>query len=203
MTFKKKIKQKNTRKKHKYRMKGGDDWYCRCTDTTKSTPSSSPTPKPTPPPSQFASAKKALADAEKAKKAEVKPTTPTLAPPPKVTPPPTPKPTYAQAVKNPPPPPSKPSNPSPCNFKADGGIKYNLPPNSLKKVEDLIKEKGYSSPNDAPRDIVEAACKKVKNANKDEQYKQDKQGKQGKQGKSKKRSPTKKKKSRKPMLVIF
>jgi len=188
MTFKNKTKQKYTKKRPRYRLKGGDDWYCRCTDTTISTPSSTPTPtpkptpKPTPPPSQFASAKKALADAEKAKKAEVKPTTSKLAPPPKVTPPPTPK---------PPSPPSKPSNPSPCKpFK----IQFPKGSKSFQKVEDLIAQ-GMSAKD---------ACEKIKKENQ-ELDKQNKQRSKGKKGgyKSKKRSPTKKKKSRKPMLVIF
>jgi hypothetical protein len=50
MTFKKKTKQKNTRKKHKYRMNGGDDWYCKYHDTIKSTQSPTPTHKTTPKP---------------------------------------------------------------------------------------------------------------------------------------------------------
>jgi hypothetical protein len=195
MTIKKKTKQSNTRKKYKYRMIGGDDWYCKCVDSTK------PTPTATPVTSQFASAKKALSDAEKAKKIEVKPTTPKLAPPPKVTPPPAPKSTYAQAVKNPPPPPSKPSNPSPCKpFK----IQFPKGSKSFQKVEALITQ-GMTAKD---------ACEKIKKENQelDKQQlltpksKPKSKSKKNKKGgyKSKKQSPTKKKRSRrKPMLVIF
>jgi hypothetical protein len=196
MTFKNKTKQKYTQKTRRYRLKGGDDWYCKCTDTTKSTSTPSPVP------SQFASAKKALADAETAKKAQVKPNTPKLAPPPKVTPPPTPKPTYAQAVKNPPPPPpSKSSNPSPCKpFK----IQFPKGSKSFQKVEDLIAQ-GISAKD---------ACEKIKKENQELDKQQQsapksqpksKSNKKKKGGyKSKKRSPTKKKKSKRmPLLVIF
>ena len=146
MNFKKKTEQKYTQKRRRYRIKGGDNWYCRCDDITKSTQS----PSPAPAQSQFASAKKPLADVELN-------TTP-LVPPAIVTP------------------------PKPCNtFK---GRKCPTDRCDLESKKAAVKRTGKLQKKLSINDLL--CLSKLKGG-----YK------------SKKRSQIKKKKSIKPMLVIF
>ena len=177
MTFRNKTKQKYTQKRRRNRLKGGGDWYCRCDDTTKSKPS----PSPAPAQSQFESAKKVLAHAEMVKKTEAKPNTTTLVPSPIVAPP-----DFPPAIVTP---------LKPCNtFK---GRKCPKDRCQLESKKAAVQRTGKLPKKISENDL---RCLPKQNGG----YKSKKRSKKAKGGyKSKRRRQIKKKKSKKPTLVIF